>query len=368
MSKTTILISQYELPYPKVSSWPKMLEFYFKQFETVKITNLICPPCIEKDKFNSVRYNYVYNNILSKIITKLTKKKYYNFIKTASEIIKSNKLKSNILIIDNANLLFELDYYLRKKNIREKANIIFFIHGYSYFFDSSKSHKFFNSVNHIVYLSEKSYQFELSRAHSISALVSILPNGINLNIFNPIDKKDKPIIKEILNIGNKFLFLWCANERPKKGLQTLIKAWEKTTLSKNPNVELIIIGTTYKHLDGNIRYLGCIQNEDLPQYYQIADLYLFTTLCHEGFPLSLAEAIACGTRCIVSQIAPLPEIFSKFGNIAFVENPHIIQSWVEILEQSYSGNIYFPERKDELIQNELSMHTWINGFNNIIST
>jgi glycosyltransferase involved in cell wall biosynthesis len=218
----------------------------------------------------------------------------------------------------------------------------------------------------MVYLSERSYTYELSRVHSISSRVSVLPNGVNTEKFLSLDAKNKEFLKSEFDFQNKLIFMWCANDRPKKGLHIILEAWKNSSLYNNINCELIIVGSTKLGVDYNIHYFGQIPHTDLPRFYQVSDYYLFTTLCQEGFPLSLAEAIASGLKCLVSSIDPLPSIFSKFGNVKFVKSPNMIKSWVNVLNAAYQNRLDFDEVSNGIVENEFSMDKWSYRLNEII--
>ena len=54
---------------------------------------------------------------------------------------------------------------------------------------------------------------------------SIIHNGIDSSIFFKLTNKDKNIYEKKYNIEvEKNIFLWAANERPKKGLKIIEKA------------------------------------------------------------------------------------------------------------------------------------------------
>lgn len=366
MKNKTVLISQIPLPYSEIGSWPKLFDYYFKEYSIVKITDIVCPDVPVSLAYSKVNYHIITNNTFLKVRSKITKTRHQHFVNKASEILIESASNVIFLIIDNYGLLFELNAYLEKLNLRQKAQIIFFMHGYSYFFDPYGLEKFYGCINKMVFLTEKSYQFELNRTQSISSKVSILPNGVDLKKFFQIDSINKSQHKSEFSLIGKTIFLWCANERPKKGLHVLLEAWCNSSLYKNEQFELLIIGTNKITIQNNIRFLGKIPNDDLPKYYQISDFYLFTTLWHEGFPLSLTEAFACGLKCIVSQIDPLPDIFSKFGHVTFVTTPHNVESWVNKLEMIAEGKFEWQDRNKELIKSELSLETWCDRLNKII--
>jgi glycosyltransferase involved in cell wall biosynthesis len=146
----------------------------------------------------------------------------------------------------------------------------------------------------------------------------------------------------------------------------ILDALIHSKLFKNENFELLVVGTNLNRHQGNVRFLGRIPNDQLPKYYQMSDYYLFSTLWHEGFPLSLSEAIACGVKCVASRIDPLPDIFMKFGNVDFVDNPNIVKSWIDKLESIVDNCIEIGSTDMNLVNYELSMNTWCDRLNEIL--
>jgi glycosyltransferase involved in cell wall biosynthesis len=361
----TVLLSQVSLPFTEIGSWPKMYDYFLENNNGV-IDYIICPNS-NSSFHKGVTYLFIKEFLFSKFLGYLTgyyKQAYLDHLGSLLMI----EDKMIVKIIDNTGLLFEVQKYLVRKELRDKVKIVFFMHGYSYFFDPRKTEEFYNAIDHMVYLSEASYKAELNRTHCISSKVSILPNGIDSTKFYPIQQSLKERIKNDLSIKGNIVFFWCANDRPKKGLHILLDAWRKSSLYKDTNYELLIIGVHEGLNDDNINFIGRIENDKLPRYYQISDFYLFTTLCHEGFPLSLTEALACGLKCLVSDIDPLLDIFSKFGNVSFVKNPNVVSSWTNVLENAKASDIDFQPINRELIHKELSLVTWSSRLKQIVDS
>jgi glycosyltransferase involved in cell wall biosynthesis len=61
-------------------------------------------------------------------------------------------------------------------------------------------------------------------------------------------------------------------------------------------------------LRGRIRLLGRIADGQLPLFYRAADISIMPSVALEGFGLSAAESLACGTPVLVTPIGGLPEV------------------------------------------------------------
>ena len=64
-------------------------------------------------------------------------------------------------------------------------------------------------------------------------------------------------------------------------------------------------------LDGTVELLGRIDDEGLRRWYQDADLVVTPTRDLEGFGLSTAEAMSCGTPCLVTPVGANAELVAS---------------------------------------------------------
>ena len=141
----------------------------------------------------------------------------------------------------------------------------------------------------------------------------------------------------------------------------LYKPYEKAL--KN-NSELWIIGSNRKFDISGVKSLGRIPHKELPKYYQMADVYLFPTLCQEGFGLSLAESLHCGCYPIASKLGGVPEVLQngKFGKL--IENPHFENEWKDEIEAILQSN---KKEFNNNFDNELyTLKNWSAQMNNLI--
>lgn len=67
----------------------------------------------------------------------------------------------------------------------------------------------------------------------------------------------------------------------------------------------------------NFRYVGLVPNEQLPVYYQQADVTLVPSQYPEGFGRVIAESLACGTPVIASNVGGIPDAMDEtVGSLA----------------------------------------------------
>lgn len=357
MSKV-ILISQYSLPHSKIGSWTTMYKNYLES--THNIDYIICP---EPDSlFDNVKYGITKNSLSVKIKKKLTGSNYISYFDALDKIINPSE-KYIIQIVDNFGIVKPLSDFLQKKNIRKSVYLQFFYHGYPPFFENFRGRWFFETIDQMVLLTFDSYKAHKDYYTILPTRFSVLHNGIDTSKFYSVSDTEKDKLKKEFNVSDKKVFVWCSQDRPKKGLFLILDVW-KRIYKKYPNTELWVIGTETKQSLEGVRFFGRIPNNELPKYFQAADSYLFPTLWHEGFGLSLIEALHCGNYCIASALGGVPEVlrYGKFGKL--IEKPHFIQDWVDAIEDYLENSPKF----EPIPYGLYSKERWNNDMDEIIES
>jgi len=117
--------------------------------------------------------------------------------------------------------------------------------------------------------------------------------------------------------------LWVGQSFPRKNLLRLIEAYSKLRLESDLPHKLLLLGVQQwghgEALDAIRRGLpdqivlgGWVADEELPAYYRHASVFVCPSL-HEGFGLTVLEAMASGAPVIASNRAALPEIVGDAG-------------------------------------------------------
>jgi glycosyltransferase involved in cell wall biosynthesis len=326
----TILISNNSLPYSKVGSWTSMYDYYLQQNHAIDY--LSCPKPYKT--YKNLEYKFTDKNISQKIKIKYFKYHKFNFILNKIEEIIEPNTNYIIQFIDNFGIVDYFAENLKKKYSKNKFYFQFFYHGYPPFYGNSQSKFFYESIDEMVLLTHLSYKEHIKYYTVLPCKFSVLHNGINNEIFNKKTLKEKTELRLCEGFSSeKKIFLWLSQDRPKKGLDFILNVWKKINNSTKENSELWIIGSNRKFDISGVKNLGRIPNIELPKYYQMADVYLFPTLCQEGFGLSLIEALHCGCYPIASKLGGVPEVLQngKFGKL--IENPHFEKEWKDEIEE-----------------------------------
>ena len=352
-----ILISQFALPYSKIGSWTTLYSNYIENYPHL-LDYVICPQ--PEKLFKSIQYKFVRQNLRFKINSKFFGKSYADYLDPLHEIIKSDQ-KYIVQIVDNQGIVKPLNDYLIKRGVRKNAYIQYFHHGFSPLYTNQMAGPFFGAIDEMILLTRDSYKFYREYYTALPGRFSILHNGIDNRKFHIVAPATKMAIRDEIGITSKTVFMWCAKDRPKKGLDILLDAW-KRVYSQDKNIELLVVGTNRKIDSDGVKVIGTVPNAELPRYYQASDVYLFPTLCKEGFGMTLIEALHCGNYCIASANGGVPEVlqYGKLGKL--IDNPNFVGEWVDAIE-NYLANPVIPTALPDSLYTTTS---WNSGMDSII--
>jgi glycosyltransferase involved in cell wall biosynthesis len=123
------------------------------------------------------------------------------------------------------------------------------------------------------------------------------------------------LIRERYELGNSRVVLCVAAKRPHKNQELLIRA----ARTLDPDIVIVLAGHAEPYeqqlrslarelgVDGRIRFVGYVSDEDLEGLWGVADCAAFPTL-GEGFGIPVIEALAHGVPVAVSDIPVLREV------------------------------------------------------------
>lgn len=362
-----ILILTAPMPYTKIGSWTTMYNYYIQNTKH-HFDFIVCP---QPDKFfEGINYSIVKErNVFSRIKTKLNvEHRLQNYFNALDKILKPNE-KYVIQIVDNSGFVVPLNKHIRSKYKRENFYIQYYYQGFSPLIANPSERIFFNGINEMIFLTKLSYKAYLDYYNDFVCKASILNNATDSRQFFKLNIEDKEKQKQTMGLTSKMIFIWCSQDRPKKGFDFILQVWKKIFAKYGTEIELLIIGATRENTYSGVQFIGRVPNDQLAKYYQISDFYLFPTLWKEGFGIVLAEALKCGCYCIASNQGGVPEVlqFGKLGRI--VENPNFEDEWVsaieegiEIYRQNNYNNPYYKFIGDDLYD----LDNWSKEMNRLI--
>ncbi len=161
-----------------------------------------------------------------------------------------------------------------------------------------------------------------------------IPNGIDTDIFKPIDKRlcrgvlGLPQSKNIILIGSQSL----KNDR--KGGDLLAQVLNKIEPKNRESIVCLAFGQPepdFIEKTGIYVYgMGYVESEFIKaSIYSAADLLLFTTRA-DNSPLTVLESLACGTPCLAFDVGGVKELIvsGENGYVAKAFDTEELTSWL----------------------------------------
>src|SRR5690554_1676973 len=216
-----------------------------------------------------------------------------------------------------------------------KAPFIFTVHDLMHLFYYSKFHRIYyqqfiarlaKKARTIITVSEFSKQQMVDLLYIKPSLIEVIYNGVDPGFFINTEKQscERPYL------------LYVGNRRKNKNIPAMLVAFSQSNIPKeflfvltgNPDPNLIVLISKLR-ITNRVRFLGFVQEADLPKLYKGAYATLFVSLM-EGFGLPLIESMASGTPVLTSSESSLPEIA---GDAALCVDPFDVEAITEGINQ-----------------------------------
>lgn len=163
--------------------------------------------------------------------------------------------------------------------------------------------------------------------------------GVDHNLYRPQPASELAAFRAAKELPDRFA-LFVGTLEPRKNLWTLLKAYSRAR-TRGLEQPLVVVGGTgwlyedtlrrlkEEGLDDGVRFVGYADNNEMPLWYAASEFFVYPSLL-EGFGLPVAEAMACGTPVITSNVSSLPEVG---GNaVAYVTPTDVDQITQRLIE------------------------------------
>jgi glycosyltransferase involved in cell wall biosynthesis len=178
--------------------------------------------------------------------------------------------------------------------------------------------------------------------------IFIIPNAINIKLFSM--KISRNLIEKEMNkfdlVDSDFVMLFVGRLTETKGIWFLLNSLNDI-ITESPEIKLLIIGQgeleknisifiKSNNLSNNIKVLGSVDNNKLPLYYNIADIFVFPTH-FEGFPAVILEAWACGTPILSTKVPGIQTLITNKVNGLLIQkdNKKELINSINLLKKDY---------------------------------
>jgi glycosyltransferase involved in cell wall biosynthesis len=180
-------------------------------------------------------------------------------------------------------------------------------------------------ANRIITISESGRQ----DVHQFSGVplsrIDVVYPGVDA-MFRPYPAEEVAAFRQAKGYGRYLLHV--GTLQPRKNIPLLLEAFARLN---EPELQLVLIGGKgwkYDAIFARIQALGLVDrvhfpgyvpDEELPLWYNAAELLVFPSL-YEGFGMPVLEAMACGTPVVAANRSSIPEAVGTAGLLFDPEN------------------------------------------------
>ncbi len=185
--------------------------------------------------------------------------------------------------------------------------------------------KIFTSADYVQAISN--YLVDWAKRMGAVAPVEVVPNGVDLNKFNFVERKKNQTIITTSRLVKK------------NGVDTLIRSllflpaeYHLQVLGTGPETEnLRVLALKFKLID-RVDFLGLIDGDKLPEYLSQAEVFARPARS-EGLGNSFLEAMACGLPVIGTEVGGIPDFLTsgQTGWFCEVDNPFDLAEKIKLI-------------------------------------
>ncbi len=200
--------------------------------------------------------------------------------------------------------------------------------------------------------------------------ISVVPCGVNLKLFQPIDKE---IARKQLGFGEDKIVLFVGRIEPLKGVAQLLRAMQY--LQNGHQARLVVVGgdehsqdevkrlqklSRDLSMESPVTFLGVVKHEELPKFYSAADVCVIPSY-YESFGLVVLESLACGTPVVAADVADFKSIIRQ-GETGYV----VAENTPLRLAEKISLILSKPNADIKSIRESVTRFSWSNIAQTII--
>lgn len=219
--------------------------------------------------------------------------------------------------------------------------------------DKLVSDRIFKNAAKVIALTDAE-AYEYSNIGVPKEKIAIVPNGIDLSEYANLPTKG--FFKKKLGLDeNEKIILYLGRIHRIKGVDILVRAFANV-VKKVGNVKLAIVGpddgylcetealTRALKIEENVLFAGPLYGRDKLEAYVDADVYVLPSR-YETFPMTVLEALACGTPTILTENCGISEYFKdEAGLIVKPDSDHLSEALIEMLMSQAKQKVYRKNR------------------------
>jgi glycosyltransferase involved in cell wall biosynthesis len=172
-------------------------------------------------------------------------------------------------------------------------------------------------IDKLIAVDETTKQFYERLYPWLKNKITVIPIGIDLNKFKPMDKEEMRR-KYGFDAKDKIIIYVGRLER-EKNLDFLIKSFVLVK-KNNPHTKLVLVGDGRERLHlknlvdelelKDVIFMGAMEYDKIPEVLNCADVFALTSL-YEGSPTVIKEAIACGVPVVSTDVGDVSNVIQN---------------------------------------------------------
>lgn len=216
---------------------------------------------------------------------------------------------------------------------------------------------------------------EIHRALGYVAPFTVVANGLDVSAWRP-EPELRAGTRERLGLPEEaFVFVHAGRADPQKDHASLARAFSQVH-AKCPLAWLILCGTGlgrgdfyYKALpfteEARQQVLPLGARDDLPDLWQAGDAFVLSSL-GEGFPNVVAEAMACGLPCVVTDAGDAAEIVGNTGLVVpTCDEKALAKALLEMAHMPTFERLRMSTDARERIKTHFTLDRMVEGFRSV---
>ena len=167
----------------------------------------------------------------------------------------------------------------------------------------------------VLILSEYSRSLLMADHPDQSAKIRRVPGGVDTKWFSPGDGMRAARMRLGLDPRRRLL-VTVRRAEPRMGIDQLLRA---VRILASDKVNLAVVGgglltnefrrlSSELGISAQVSFLGRVPEEELPDWYRAADVFVLPTVAYEGFGMVTVEALASGTPVVGTPVGATPEL------------------------------------------------------------
>jgi glycosyltransferase involved in cell wall biosynthesis len=146
--------------------------------------------------------------------------------------------------------------------------------------------------------------------------VRAVSGGVGTSSFSPVGGRRAARTRLGLDLDRPLL-VTVRRAEPRMGIEELLRAMPMVAAAEDLRLAVVGGGLLTKELirlssqlglDGRVRFVGRVSEDDLVDWYRAADLFVLPTVAYEGFGMVTVEALASGTPVVGTPVGATPEL------------------------------------------------------------